>query len=41
MLSVNSTGVPDIRTRTAAVDHPALTHGPFPSGGTKGQPETT
>jgi hypothetical protein len=36
-----NTGCPLARTRVAATTHCAVTHGPFPPGGTNGQPATT
>jgi hypothetical protein len=36
-----NTGCPLARTRVAATTHCAVTHGPFPPGGTNGQPAMT
>ena len=36
-----NTGCPLARTRVAPTTHCAVTHGPFPPGGTNGQPATT
>jgi hypothetical protein len=40
-LACVNTGCPLARTRVAATIHCAVTHGPFPPGGTNGQPATT